>query len=189
MKYGVDYDGTIADTNSIKVAWIKKNLGIDVVPWKTDKTSCVPIIGAENYERMEIVYERELTLKAGEIPGAIRSLLTLARRGEIYLVTARPVRRLAFAKEWLLSRGVLDLFRGIKTSVGANGEKRTKEQICRELGLDVLIDDDERHLRDNQMPGLRRILIKSGSPEKVELPNGMGYARSWDEVVGLVMQA
>ncbi len=56
---GLDYDGIIADTNRVKARWIREHLGVEVEPWRCDRTRCVPIIGASAYESMgEVVYER-----------------------------------------------------------------------------------------------------------------------------------
>ena len=41
----VDYDGTIANTNTEAVKWIKTHGGHDVEPWQCNRTDCVPLIG------------------------------------------------------------------------------------------------------------------------------------------------
>ena len=48
---GIDFDGTIADTNQVKAEWIKKKLRIDLPPSKCDRSQSVPIIGLENYKK------------------------------------------------------------------------------------------------------------------------------------------
>ncbi len=186
MKFGIDYDGTIADTSSMKVIWIKENLGKDVPPWKTDRTSCVPLIGLENYEKMsDAVYESDLTMRAPEIPGAIKAIKKLAKKGELYIITARLAHRVKYAQEWLASKGILELFSGFRTSDKVNGIKKTKQELCLELGLDILIDDDQRHLVEIKLPKLRKILIKHGSSEEIRLPD-IEYVKSWNDVLKLL---
>jgi hypothetical protein len=182
MKIGIDYDGTIADTGTMKSAWIRENLGKEVESWNTDRTTCVPVIGMEAYAKMgDAVYERELTLKAPLIDGAAEALARIAQIGEVYLITARGERRISFAREKLECKGLARYFSGFASSHG-----RTKEQVCSELGLDVIIDDDARHLEKISLQGLRKILIKCGSTEETELANGVEYAKSWQEAVDLL---
>ena len=101
MIVAIDYDGTIADTNRQKVKWIRARLGIDVAPWECNRTDCVPLIGIEAYEEMgREIYERESSLAAPEVPGALGALRGLARRAEVHIVTARPP-RIMDSREWL----------------------------------------------------------------------------------------
>jgi putative restriction endonuclease len=72
---GIDFDGTIADTNQVKAQWIKKKLGIDLPPPKCDRSQCVPIIGLDNYEKMAaFVYDEAGTHAAPPVSGALKAL-------------------------------------------------------------------------------------------------------------------
>ena len=52
MKIGIDFDGTIADTNTAKSYWIKKNIGLSIPPYQCDKTTCLQYIKKEDYKIM-----------------------------------------------------------------------------------------------------------------------------------------
>jgi len=158
MIVAIDYDGTVADTNRQKVKWIRARLGIDVAPWECNRTDCVPLIGIEAYEEMgREIYERESSLAAPEVPGALRAIRGLARRAELHIVTARPPRVMDFSREWLEEKDVVDCLAGIVSSEGS-----TKSEICAALGARALIDDDIRHLRDIEVEGLVRIYLQEG---------------------------
>ena len=91
MIVAIDYDGTIADTNRQKVKWIRARLGIDVEPWQCNRTDCVPLIGIEAYEEMgREIYERESSLAAPEVPGALGALRGLARRACLLYTSPSP---------------------------------------------------------------------------------------------------
>jgi len=186
---GIDYDGTIANTSGVKAHWIREHLGIEVPPWQTDRTSCVPLIGPENYQRMsQFVYEREGSLRAGEVPGSIDAIKELARHSKIFIVTARQPHQIRWCKEWLRGKG-LDSFIDAYLSAAGNsldGSEVTKPQLCRDYGVGVLIDDDERHLGGTQVDNLRRILLKSGCTEAIVVPEGVELARSWRDVLRIV---
>lgn len=95
MTIAIDYDGTIADTNTEKSIWIRENLGREISPWDCDRTDCVPLIGEEAYIAMgNFVYDRDSTLKAGFVPDAAESVRLLATKHTLYLLSARGNTRL-----------------------------------------------------------------------------------------------
>ena len=182
MILAIDYDGTIADTNAEKVKWIQSNLSRDISPWHCNRTECVPIIGETAYDQMgDCVYERESTLQAPEVPGAVAALHTLAKSSDLHVVTARPLHRIAIAKEWLTQRGVLHLFKGIHSA-----HETPKSDVCRRLGAHILIDDDPRHLAKVDLPGLNRMLLQSGRDDIPPLAEGVSFTNSWQKIVACI---
>jgi len=182
MIIAIDFDGTIGDANLEKARWIKTHLGRDVFPWQCSATECIPIIGPEEYDRAgDCVYEREGTLRADEVPGALDALRSMAAIARLHVVTARGERRLLFAREWLEVKGVLSCIEGIHSSAGT-----TKEAVCSELGANVLIDDDLRHLREVKMEGLMRILLQDGRKDQADCGPGVRFCTSWRQILGCI---
>jgi len=178
----IDYDGTIGDTNREKVKWIAANLGQAVSPWHCSRTDCVPIIGLAAYERMgNHVYERESTLQANEVPGALDALRALSRKAVLHVVTARPEARVPHAREWLASQGGLPLIAGVHSSAGSS-----KSAVCAAIGASILIDDDVRHLRQVEVAGLHRILLQDGRDDVPDCGPGVTPCRSWQDVLEYV---
>jgi 5'(3')-deoxyribonucleotidase len=183
MIVAIDYDGTIADTNLEKVKWVKAHLGQDLSRWQCSRTNCVPLIGLTDYERMiAVVYERDSTLQAQSLPGALDAVRTLAAHDQVYIVTARPPRRIEFAREWLSMHGLLPYIAGIESSVGSS-----KAAICARLGAQALIEDDERHLRRAGGAGLRRVLLHYGRPDDAESRPGIDFCTTWSQVLSLLL--
>ena len=179
MIIAIDYDGTIADTNREKVKWIAAQLGKRVSPWMCNRTDCVPLIGLDAYEKMgAAVYEQERTLQAVEVPGALDALRMLAARASLHVVTARPARRLAYARQWLEEKSVLACFDHLHTSAGS-----TKAAICATIGADILIDDDIRHLQNIRLDGLQRILLQDGRKERPDCRSEIHFCSNWKEAV------
>lgn len=180
--FGIDYDGTIADTNRVKAAWIRERLGRQVDPQVCDRTSCVPIIGADNYEDMAaVVYEREWSLKALPVAGAVDGLRTLRQYGRVYVLTARLPHRLTFAREWLEQHGAGEFADALLSSADSN-----KLSICKQHSIDVLVDDDERHLRPVVGQGVQAILLKVDFTGDITPPAGVELCRSWPEVLNKI---
>jgi len=182
MILAIDYDGTIADSNAEKMKWIRDHLNRDIPVWLCNKTDCVPLIGEAVYTEMgDCVYERESTLRAPAVPGALAALTTLAATNELHVVTARPPRRLAFAMEWLTRHDIIQLFRGIHSS-----HERAKSTICCSIGAHLLVDDDTRHLDKRDCPGLSRILLQCGRHAPPEAPEGVRFLKDWPAVVASI---
>ncbi|MDO8740727.1 MAG: hypothetical protein Q7J54_04130 [Candidatus Woesearchaeota archaeon] len=184
---GIDYDGTIPDTNKMRALWIRKNLGINVDPWNTDETTLLKTIGKEAHKRMDaVVYERKWTLKTPPVDGAVSAIKELAKKYAPYIVTMRRPSRVESAKETLLQYGVLKYFFCIISTRPADGIKKTKEDVCRENNIGTLIDDDIMHLIDVKSD-MRKILLKNGCDdryaEQFQHNDGIELARSWDEIL------
>jgi len=148
----------------------------------------IPVIGYNSYGRMiSEVYNEEYTLRAPEVPGATSSLKQLKGRGnELFLISAGVPKRIQYSKRWLQKNGIYRLFSGFESTISAEGiETKSKEDVCRELGLDALIDDDLRHLEDIRLEHLKRILLKHDGPEEFDLMD-IKYARNWQEAISLL---
>jgi hypothetical protein len=175
-RLGVDYDGTIADTNAQKAAWIRQQLGIDVPSWQCDRTSCVPIIGSEHYRAMcDVVYEEQATLAASPVRGAIEAVRMLSASASVYVVTARLRHRVHYARQWLCRHGLMQSLAGVLCSADA-----TKGSLCERFGLDVLIEDDARHLQPLIGSATRPMLLRLGVAEPVR---GLPTFASWEALL------
>ncbi|MFQ5755257.1 MAG: hypothetical protein ACE5H7_04080 [Acidiferrobacterales bacterium] len=180
--FGIDYDGTLADTSLMKARWIREHLGRDMPAWQCDRTSCVPIIGAEHYKAMaNVVYEQEWSMQAPAVAGALDAVKALSTRGKVYVVSARLPHRMAFARKWLEQRGVVRLVSGFLSSAGSD-----KEALCMQYGLQVLIDDDARHLEGLPPERIMPILLKPGLQGELYVPAGVALCRSWGEVLSMI---
>ncbi len=179
VRIAIDFDGTISDTNRAKAAWIKKRLGQSLEVWQCDRSTCEPIIGVEAYKRLaDHVYERVCTLETPAVEGVAKALAQLAQAAELHLVTARPAARLEFAREWADRNGVAQHFRAFHSSAGSS-----KEEVCRMIAADVLIDDDIRHLRDVKLAGLRRLHMQLDRETTDDSIASVIVCRSWSDVL------
>lgn len=178
----IDYDGVVADTNALKVQWIQEHLGIDVPIYLCDRTSCVPLIGKDNYEIMgSEVYESSASANAPLVEGAADALKTLANSGPLYLLSARTDQRLLYARTWLERHGLADLFEALLPA-----PKQPKLDVASELGCKVLLDDDPRHLTPARA-SVGGILLKVGLTGGLRVPAGVEVASSWDDALARIL--
>lgn len=182
IKVAVDYDGTIADTNLVKSEWLKRNMNIEVDPWRCDRTTCETIVGREKYNEMaKYVYGRELSLGASEVRGARGGLKQLKKLGSVFLMTARDDKMLPWAEMWLAEHGLRDDIDKVITNSG-----QPKLKLCHEYEINVLIDDDQRHVFEPEPVDIKRILLKNGMDGNLDVPEYVALCRDWGEVITVV---
>jgi phosphoglycolate phosphatase-like HAD superfamily hydrolase len=182
----LDFDGVVADTNTLKSRWIEEHLGLKVAVAQCNRTACVPLIGESAYARMsDFVYGEVSTAKVPAVPGALKAIEDLAEVWRFVLITARPGRRFQSALEWLRDHGLEPCF---AEAIGG-GTGMPKKQIAASRGAVGLVDDDERHLRDGGDPSFRRVLFSQG----LEREDSRSWAEgeltvvtSWPALTGLL---
>ncbi len=180
--FGIDYDGTLADTNLMKACWIREHLERDMPAWQCDRTRCAPIIGAEHDEAMaNVVYEKEWSMQAPPVAGALDAVNALSMCGKVYVVSARLAHRMAFARKRLEQRGIARLVSGFLSPAGSD-----KEALCTQYGLQALIDDDARHLQGLPPERIMPIVLKPGLQDELDVPAGIALCRSWGEVLSKI---
>jgi hypothetical protein len=100
----------------------------------------------ETDAKMHAFFQSEEWLNLSPVAGAAEALPRLAARFNLYLVTARSPRQEAVTRAWL-GRNFAPVFCGLRfTGAYDNPEladkpKRTKGQVCAELGALCLVDD------------------------------------------------
>lgn len=182
MIIGIDFDGTIANTNAAKSAWIQRELGERVAPYLCDRTSCVPIIGESDYNRMSaVVYSRETTLGLQPVAGVLQAFSGLKKNHNLLVVTARYGEMLKSAQAWLSRYSETS---GLRL-VGRSNDKISKATMCQNEGVQVLVDDDERHLYPTMEMGIKGVLFKQDAPKDFQC-RGLYVCRSWEEFVLLM---
>lgn len=180
----LDYDGVIADTNSVKSRWIRRHLRRDIPPWETDRTNCIRLIGIEDYLRMSPeAYGWTASLGARPVPGARRALRALAARCRVTLLTARSGAMLRGCKAWLRRNGLDRFVDGFLTGGRAKGGGESKTALCARHGIRVLVDDDERHFIAVDDPSVLRILFKNGARGRVKVPRGARLFTRWADLL------
>jgi len=187
-KIALDFDGTIANTNLQKSVLVKKKFGLDLPAWQCDRTFLVPQIGEVAYQEIaDIVYEREATLQTPPLAHSVEKIPSLAEKFDLFLLTARPQRRLEFAAEWLEKYRISTCFKALLSSHLYDHTWRPKLEICQEQQFDLLLEDDLRHLAKNGFETITKVLIKEGCLLTLDLPDGVRFMCGWDDFYNFCM--
>lgn len=140
----LDFDGVLCLSNAVKSEWIRANLGRDIPPEQCDRAECSALISVADYERAKAeAYERDGTLRAPAVAGAIDGVRALAARARLVLLTARPAARMGYAREWLARQGIADCFVEWRS---CTDDGRAKIEIAHALGAVAMVDDDTSQL-------------------------------------------
>lgn len=108
----------------------------------------------------------------------------LANRHELHLVTGRSeiLKRLTSK---MISNYFLGCFKSIElTNFYDEAHRRSKGDVCRELGADVLIDDHIEHVHSVLEVGMKEVIVFGDYPwnQSLWLPAGANRCANWDEV-------
>lgn len=144
MRLGLDFDGVIADTIPAMIAYARLRLGIELTP-----TECIV---PEGIERLGVVPYRALvaathdttySLTFEPTAGATEGLRSLAKRHELFIVTAREGAAFANAERWIEAHGLRTCFAAVRSSAGPR-----KSQMVDDLRLECFVDDVPRTFRN-----------------------------------------
>ncbi|MBU1092695.1 hypothetical protein KJ836_03440, partial [Patescibacteria group bacterium] len=122
------------------------------------------------------------------MPGAKEFVNQLSSDHELYLVTARQHIVEDITRAWA-NKNFSNNFKEIvfANHYAMDGSKSiSKGELCCQLGCEVLIDDDSRHISSVAEKGIKTILIDKPWNQSQELPVGAIRAYNWDDVVQFV---
>lgn len=183
IKIAFDFDGVIADTTKKKQEWLK-NQNIKLI--NVDKTSFYQELQKtmqkkridEIYEKMGIhIFTEETLLKTDAIEGSINAIKKIAKKYDIYIVTARTQPLIMHVKKWIEKNNIKQDIKGILSS-----SWKGKQDICYKNDINFLCDDDIRHLEKEKIE--HRILFN-----QTKTPNYVGIPKvnSWKEIEKLLL--
>ena len=119
-------------------------------------------------------------------PDTVKAISRLAKIHELHVVTGRPS-FLQTATKAAIDTYFPNCFKSIEhtnyITLSTDTEtKRTKSEVCRLLGVDVLIDDHVAHAEDAISAGVGAIVFGSYPWNLQPLPCGVVRCEDWDDV-------
>jgi len=124
------------------------------------------------------------------MPGAKEFIEKLAQEHELYIVTARQYIAEATTYTWL-EQNFPSVFRGVlfANHYSMDGSPAlTKGELCRQVGCELIIDDDGRHLDSLTKHGIKAVIIDKPWNQGHKLPVGATRVYNWDEALQAVEQ-
>ena len=127
--------------------------------------------------------EEEMEIDQSHVPllsGASFAIGELSSKYDIVIITSRPPEWEPKTKDWLMTN-FGDVFVSLHFTQQGE-EKKTKGQICKDLGVDYLIDDNPEHCQSALGEGVEAILFGDyGWHHKA--PKGLVKCEDWQSVL------
>ena len=118
------------------------------------------------------------------IEGALDGIARLKENHSLVIVTARPESTEEKTKQ-LISRYFPDTFREVHFTNHFFGStnRRLKSELCRQLGIEIFIDDSINNARDIAEIGVPVLLLDAPWNRNQDLPPGVTRVYSWEEII------
>jgi 5'(3')-deoxyribonucleotidase len=116
------------------------------------------------------------------IPGSVEGTKKLSQKYDLIPMTSRPEEMKAETENWLKEEfGPVFTERPVFIGFGFNA-KRTKGEVCKELGITYLIDDNVDHCKTALERGVGAVLFGDYGWNR-RMPEGLVRCKNWQEVL------
>lgn len=119
------------------------------------------------------------------VKGALSVLRAMKQRYRLVIVTSRSKADSSATEAWLQQHYYPDIFEGIEYVPGSYLQEAevTKAMICRQMGVEYLIDDALEHCEPAAAEGITCVLFGEYGWNKYEvLPPNVVHLKSWPDI-------
>lgn len=185
MKIGIDLDDVLMDFFGPFCAYINKHKGTtydrnSVTDFYIEKAWGWP--KEESYDAFRDYYASPEHEAATPVVGSVGAVRLLSRNHELHIITSKPESLSVQTKVWT-DKYFPGMFTGIHfmNHFHGEGKKRLKAEVCRELGIQVYIDDSLEQVRSVSQLGIPIFMPDAPwNQEQVDPPVIRVY--SWQEI-------
>jgi 5'(3')-deoxyribonucleotidase len=146
------------------------------------------LLGIESSEVEKVLaqfLEASFTQQSGPYPETVEAIQQLKQKYDIHIITARHHTMMDSTHKWF-KKHLPDTFHGIHFNRPAEGVKRSKAEMCVELGASVLIDDHIENLLDCADHGIRALCF-GDYPWQADIPEEIERVKDWNEVLEVLL--
>jgi uncharacterized HAD superfamily protein len=141
-------------------------------------------------ERVHLFYQSPDHKEVTPIPGSIEALQSLQNHYLLDVVTSRPAVVRDCTHAWT-DRFFPNVFRSLHftNGFGATDDvpKRSKSEVCTDIGASILVDDALEHAVDVAQKGIP-VLLPDRPWNQGSLPIGVTRIHSWDEMLSWITE-
>ena len=188
MLIGVDLDEVLADLLSAFIRYHNDKYGTSLDREGFHSYDLWKAWGGTREDAVQKVkdfYKTKYFKNITPLSGSVRGIDILCKTNELIVITSRPSYVEEETKEWI-NYYFPDKFSDIYFVANPYQPgiyKRKKSDICRELGVDVFIEDCFNYARDCANNGTHVFLFDSPWNRSGKLPTGVVRVKSWGEIV------
>lgn len=186
MKLGIDLDDVIVDFFPSFFTFYNKKYEKNFNIEKMDSYYIWEIgIGKNREEAIKLIDEFYDSLEFDLMPlspGAGEAIKKLSNLGfDIFIITSRPL-RFKNKTEKFLKKYFSDVPFEIKYSTGLEEQRETKAEICKKLGINVIIEDAPNYAKICALNGIKTLLLDRPWNQNLEHEN-IKRVYNWGEIL------
>jgi uncharacterized HAD superfamily protein len=188
MRIGIDFDETLVDSMKAIIKLHNEQYGTHYKKDDVTEYHVENIWGGTKEEwtaKLDDFLSAKNTAHFDPIPGAIPAIDALKSAGhELYIITARGDSDVEATELWL-TKHFPSTFEGVHYGHVRSDDpakRRKKADMCKELGIELMIDDHISVAKNCSEEGIR-VLLLDEPWNQGELPPGVARVYSWEEIV------
>jgi len=185
MKIAIDLDDVLANSLDSFMEFYNKNYGGELKREDFTAFTLNEIMGTPVEEERNILEDyddRGYYENIEPTSGAKEAVLELGKKNELVIVTSRPQKKEEQTRRWLKKHmPEFSEVYFIRREYG--GESKTKGEVCKELGVEVLIEDNLGYAKSCVSEGVKVLLFDYPWNQEKNLPENMIRVKSWEEIL------
>lgn len=184
---GVDFDDVIFDLHGPFVDFVNKKKGTSVAHHEITAFNIEDVWQDVTSEEAQLLFhefgESEEYNVCLPVEGALEHLIPLAEQNDVYVITARPGTTRERTESWFLRHfpNIVKAFHFTRQD-RLTGVSRKKSEICKEIGVEIFIDDSMENAVDISSVGIP-VLLLNAPWNQGELPPLVTRVNSWNEII------
>jgi uncharacterized HAD superfamily protein len=190
MNIGIDFDDVVADSLSLVIRLHNQQYGTDFTQADFTSSNFEKIWGGtreEAIKKVDSFFASDQLKEISPIAGAIKGIKILKEKGhDLFIITGRSTNDVAETERWLKFH-FPDVFKGVYYgnffTLNKESVYRKKIDICKELGIEIMIEDNLPTALECAVNGMKVFLFDKPWNPYPGLPSGVMRVHSWDEVV------
>ena len=145
----------------------------------------------EAIEKVDNHIKSRQILKVKPLKDSVECINILKKNNELILITLRPEHTTKKETEHWINKNFSDSFSKIYYSYNKvrKQEGKTKEEICLELNVNFLIEDNMDHALDASERGIKVLLIDSPWNKSKSLNKNITRVNSWKKILTIIESA
>ena len=190
MNIGLDFDGVLMNFYEGLCVFHNTNYGSnftcdDIKSWELGETW-----GLTREEVLKEIYDYYHSsghINISPVSGSVKAVESLCKSHSVSVITARPDSVSEQTVQWL-KKHFPTLSDSIHFTNHFHGEgKRSKKDVCLELGIEVFVEDAPMHIKEISQHVKQSYLLDSPWNRKDnDFPSNVERVFSWDEIVNKI---
>ncbi len=186
---GIDLDDTIWDYQTIFLKFYNEKFKKNPLPKNLFSSSLGGFLKISKEKLRNLLDEFAMRSDFKNLPlveGAKEAIQKLEEKHNLFFITARPPKRKELTRECFFNHF------GYYGKIYFLGEKsfshfKTKGEICKNLGINFMIDDNLENLKSCKKEGIKSFLL--GKPwNKGRNLRGIKRVKNWEEILNLIKE-